>query len=111
MAFAASKPITANGGRPRTSGGRGTRWDRVRLNRLVGSIPVAPALALAGPRVTRQQGDLLMRPQWVPLRAVSPPPLRDRGERDQTWHTSLMRRARSSGRFRRSREAKLFGPP
>src|SRR5260370_34921838 len=39
-------------GRPRTSGGRGTRWDRVRLNRLVGSIPVAPTLALAGPPVT-----------------------------------------------------------
>jgi hypothetical protein len=29
-------------------GGRGTRWDRVRLNRLIGSIPVAPILALAG---------------------------------------------------------------
>ena len=43
-------------GRPRTSGGRGTRWDRVRLNRLAGAIPVAPTLALAGPRVTRQRG-------------------------------------------------------
>jgi hypothetical protein len=31
----------------------GTRWDRVRLNRLIGSIPVAPMLALAGSRVTR----------------------------------------------------------
>jgi hypothetical protein len=42
-------------GRPRTSGGRGTRWDRVRLNRLAGSIPVVPALALAGPRGTRHR--------------------------------------------------------
>src|SRR6266481_3862161 len=32
-------------------------------------------------------------------------------ERDQTRHASLMRRARSSGLFRRSREAKLFEPP
>jgi hypothetical protein len=42
-------------GRPRTWGGRRTRWDRVRLNRLVGSIPVASTLALAGPRVTRHR--------------------------------------------------------
>jgi len=42
-------------GRPRTWGGRGTRWDRVRLNRLAGSIPVVPALALAGPRGTRHR--------------------------------------------------------
>jgi hypothetical protein len=40
----------------------GTRWDRVRLNRLIGSIPVAPTLALAGPWVTRHRekpGDAL----------------------------------------------------
>jgi hypothetical protein len=37
------------------SGGRGTRWDRARLNRPIGSIPVAPALALAGARVTRHR--------------------------------------------------------
>jgi hypothetical protein len=55
-------------GRPGTSGGRRTRWDRVRLNRLAGSIPVAPTLALGGPRVTRQQGDLLITPKWVRLR-------------------------------------------
>jgi hypothetical protein len=35
--------------------GRATRWDRVRLNRLAGSIPVATALALAGPRGTRDR--------------------------------------------------------
>jgi hypothetical protein len=98
-------------GRPRTSGGRGTRWDRVRLNRLAGSIPVAPTLALAGRRVTRQRRDLLIRPQWVRLRAASPSPARDQAERDQTRHASVMRRARSCGRFSRSREAKLFGPP
>src|SRR6266436_6223787 len=43
--------------------------------------------------------------------AASPSPVRDQAERDQTRHASLMRRARSSGRFRRSRDAKLFGPP
>jgi hypothetical protein len=46
-----------NGGRPRTPGAAaGTRWDRVRLNRLIGSIPVAPTSALAGPWVTRHRG-------------------------------------------------------
>src|SRR5258708_4621703 len=64
-------------GRPRTSGGRRTRWDRVRLNRLVGSIPVAPTLALAGPACDASQGDLLITPQWVLLQAASPSPVRD----------------------------------
>jgi len=53
------------------------------------------------PACDASQGNLLIRPQWLRLRAASPSPVRD-----QTRHTSLMRRARSSGRFRRSRDAK-----
>ncbi len=34
----------------------GTRWDHVRLNRLTGSIPVAPVLALAGTAGDASQG-------------------------------------------------------
>ncbi len=92
-------------GRPRTSGGRRTRWDRVRLNRLAGSIPVVPDIGPRRPAWDASQGDLLITPQWVRLR------LRRLYECDQSRHASLMRRARSSGRFRNSREAKLFGPP
>ena len=55
-------------GRPQTSGGRGTRWDRVRLNRLAGSIPVVPDIGPRRPAWDASQGDLLITPQSVRLR-------------------------------------------
>ncbi len=55
-------------GRPRTSGGRETRWDRVRLNRLAGSIPVVPDIGPRRPAWDASQGDVLITPQWVRLR-------------------------------------------
>jgi len=70
-AFAVRNSVTAKAAALELRGGRGTRWDRVRLNRLIGSIPVAPTLALAGPCVTRHKGSPARRS--LHLRARSPP--------------------------------------
>src|SRR5712691_4861980 len=110
MAFAASKPVTA------VAAALELRAAAGRVGIAFGSTGCrcnsrCPDIGPRRPACDASEGDLLIRPQWVRLRAASPLPVRDQAERDQTRHASVMRRARSCGRFSRSREAKLFGPP
>src|SRR6266446_6854918 len=108
MAFATPQPVTADAAALELRAAAG------RVGIAFGStgLPVQFPLPRHWPSPTRVGRVTGGSPDHAGMGSTaSRSPVRDQAERDQTGHASLMRRASAPGRFRRSRDAKLFGPP